>query len=97
MHLPSDTEFQIMEVLQEEPETYAWDIVKLSEGKLSRNGIYAILTRMVARGYLSDSLEEATGMGGPRRRFYKLTHKGIAAHAAYKAAKEILDAAGVRE
>ena len=87
-----------MEILEASLETYAWNIIKLSKGDLSKNGIYTILTRMIFKGYLSDRLEEeGTGHAGPRRRFYKLTPEGFAALAAHRAAKGVLDAARVKE
>lgn len=90
MRLPTEKELIVIDLLLgENDETYAWDLVKNSNGQLAQNGIYVILMRMVARGLLSDRLEQRVpGQAGPRRRLYKLTAEGRAAREAYMAAIE---------
>ena len=87
MRLPTEKELVVIEVLLDGTKTYAWDIVKKADGQLAQNGIYVILMRMVARGLLSDELEEPVpNRRGPRRRLYSLTADGVAAREAYLAA-----------
>lgn len=89
MRLPTEKELIVIDLLLNGEETYAWDLVKRSEGRLAQNGVYVILMRMVARGLLSDRLDETTvPRPGPRRRLYRLTAEGRAAREAYQAAVE---------
>ena len=69
------SEFAILEVLcNHGSELYGLDIVRLSDKKVRRAGLYAYLNRLEDMGYIS-SREEDAEVVVPRR-MYKVTDQG---------------------
>ncbi|MBL4644465.1 MAG: helix-turn-helix transcriptional regulator [Candidatus Pacebacteria bacterium] len=97
MRLPTETELIVIRLLLNGLETYAYDLVKLADGQLAKNGIYVILLRMTARKLISDRMEQKVRRPGPRRRLYKLTDFGRQVYKAHEAAYKILKDAKVKE
>ncbi len=98
--LPVGQEMIILEMLIGNKELYGLEMVANSQdhprGKLGRNTIYVVLTRMVARGFLSARMQTDAEQPapGPKRRLYKITAYGQAAYAAKLDAEHA--AAGLR-
>ena len=88
--LPTDKELIILNLLfgGGGKEMYGLQMIKESDDKLRRSSIYVLLTRMVARGYLSARLEneDEQDRPGPLRRLYEVTSFGQAMLAARLAA-----------
>lgn len=67
---------------------YGLDMVKQSDGELTRGGVYVQLDRMEEKGYVKSKIEEQPrGETGPARRVYTLTGLGQRALAAHEAAR----------
>ena len=69
-------------------ETYGLRLVEASRGKLRRNSVYVLLTRLEAAGFVkSRYVETPAGEQGPRRRVYRVTLAGSRALEAWKASE----------
>jgi DNA-binding PadR family transcriptional regulator len=75
--LPTDLEMVVLSLLLGGREMYGLEMVKKDES-LGENSIYVILTRMVARGFVTARYEtdEEKKTRGPKRRLYKVTGYG---------------------
>ncbi|AGK57040.1 hypothetical protein HYPDE_26798 [Hyphomicrobium denitrificans 1NES1] len=83
--LPSEQEHSVLDVMIVRPrrEMYGLEIQRAAGNTVSKNTIYIVLARMVARGYLSsrDETWDERPEPGPRRVLYKITGFGQQMHA----------------
>lgn len=99
--LPSDLEMIVLALLIGMRELYGLEMVK-KDDRIGENSVYVVLTRMVARGFVTaryETDEETNGRRGPKRRLYKITPFGHQAYdmriAADRAAARVFGAQGV--
>ncbi len=71
-------------------EMYGLEMTKVQPDILSPHTIYIVLTRMVAKGFLSSRLEadREQARRGPKRRLYKITSYGQQMLIVHKASDE---------
>ena len=73
----SDKQALILSMLVGGESKYGLELIKESNGKLKRGGIYVILSRMEDYGLVESELRDAIrGKQGPARRVYKITANG---------------------
>jgi DNA-binding PadR family transcriptional regulator len=93
--LPTDLEMLILAMLISGREMYGMQMVDKAADKLGESSVYVVLTRMIARGYLSsrhETDEEKQGRG-PKRRLYKVTGYGQQMYEARLAADRAVERA----
>lgn len=75
--LPSAKEVVILELLSDAKEHYGLEILAGSAGRLTKGGLYVILSRMEEKGYIRGRKEDLFGIV-PRapRRLYQITGEG---------------------
>jgi DNA-binding PadR family transcriptional regulator len=76
--LPTDLEMIVLALLIGQRDMYGLEMVK-KDDRIGENSVYVVLTRMVARGFVTARYEtdkEANGRRGPKRRLYKITAFG---------------------
>lgn len=70
----------VLRVVQERGRTHAYEIKRILAGQVGHASVYAALSSMQAKGYLSAEWEipEAGGSGpaGPPRKYFELTGHG---------------------
>jgi len=67
----------ILGLLRDEPGgMYGLELVKTSEGRLSRGTVYVLLGRLEEKGYVRSSTPKASDHSGLPRPRYKLTAQG---------------------
>lgn len=72
----SSTEREVLELLKSGRKMYGLEMVKASE-LLQRGSVYVYLSRMVKKGFLTDSVEEVEGQAGMPRRKYQISGLGL--------------------
>ena len=71
------TESVILDLLRGRQKRYGLELVKASDGKLKRGGIYVLLDRLEDKGLIeSEKVETPKGERGPARRVYRITGAG---------------------
>jgi DNA-binding PadR family transcriptional regulator len=90
LQLPSAKEAIALELLRTIRELYGLEMVKASEGKLSRAAIYVLLDRLEQKGFVKSRPEKEPNTPGMPRRLYSITGAGSRALAARRAAEAAL-------
>jgi PadR family transcriptional regulator len=88
--LPSGKEAVALELLRNSRELYGLEMVKMSEGKLSRAAIYVLLDRLEQKGFVKSRPEKDPNTPGMPRRLYSITGAGARSLSARRAAEAVL-------
>jgi PadR family transcriptional regulator len=94
MHLPSDTEVVILDLLRPGIEMYGLEMVKTSK-RLKRGTVYVTLNRMIEKGYVKCRPLEDPSISGKPRQLYSITGLGQKVLAAKCAAESVLHGTAV--
>lgn len=88
----SNTEALILELILAHParEAYGLEMVKASNGRLSRGSVYVMLSRMAEKNYVSSRALPPENGEGPPRRAWEVTGHGQRAFHAWQAARTAL-------
>lgn len=74
--MPSKKELVVMSILIRPSPMYGLEIVRESDGDVTRGSVYTILNRLIDKGFVESEEREFSEFSQAKRRVYKLTGEG---------------------